>query len=45
MIAQQLSFDWPNGVALGPDDFFVSTANATAFGMVTDPAAGHCANW
>lgn len=37
MIAQQLSFDWPNGVALGPDDFFVSTANATAFGMVTDP--------
>ena len=38
MIAQQLSFDWPNGVALGPDDFFVSTANATAFGMVTDPA-------
>ncbi|EAQ07071.1 DnaA ATPase domain-containing protein [Yoonia vestfoldensis] len=38
MIARQLSFDWPNGVALGPDDFFVSTANATAFGMVTDPA-------
>ncbi|ARU01429.1 chromosomal replication initiator DnaA [Yoonia vestfoldensis] len=36
-MAQQLSFDWPNGVALGPDDFFVSTANATAFGMVTDP--------
>jgi chromosomal replication initiation ATPase DnaA len=36
MIARQLSFDWPNGVALGPDDFFVSTANATAFGMVTD---------
>lgn len=38
MTAQQLSFDWPNGVALGPDDFFVSSANATAFGMVTDPA-------
>ncbi len=37
MMARQLSFDWPNGVALGPDDFFVSTANATAFGMVTDP--------
>jgi chromosomal replication initiation ATPase DnaA len=38
MTPQQLSFDWPNGVALGPDDFFVSAANATAFGMVTDPA-------
>jgi chromosomal replication initiation ATPase DnaA len=38
MMARQLRFDWPNGVALGPEDFFVSTANATAFGMVTDPA-------
>jgi chromosomal replication initiation ATPase DnaA len=37
-MAGQLSFDWPMGVALGPDDFFVSTANASAFGMVNDPA-------
>ena len=37
MTARQLSFDWPKGVALGPDDFFVSAANATAFGMISDP--------
>lgn len=31
----QLSFDLPMQVALGPDDFFVSTANAQAYAMVT----------
>ena len=36
-MADQLSFDWPTGVALGPDDFFVSDANAQAFAMVTAP--------
>ena len=33
----QLVFDWPTGVALGPDDFFVSDANAKAFAMVQAP--------
>ncbi|MFG5381821.1 chromosomal replication initiator DnaA [Yoonia sp. R2-816] len=33
----QLSFDWPTGVALGPDDFFVSEANAQAFAMLEAP--------
>lgn len=33
----QLSFDWPTGVALGPDDFFVSEANAQAFAMLNAP--------
>jgi chromosomal replication initiation ATPase DnaA len=33
----QLAFDWPTGVARGPDDFFVSQANAQAFAMVTTP--------
>lgn len=37
-MADQLSFDWPTGVALGPDDFFVSEANAQAYAMLTDPA-------
>lgn len=37
-MADQLSFDWPTGVALGPDDFFVSQANAQAYAMLTDPA-------
>ncbi len=36
MNPRQLSFDLPSQVALGPDDFFVSTANAPAFAMVTD---------
>lgn len=36
-MADQLAFDWPTGVALGPDDFFVSQANAQAFAMVTAP--------
>ncbi len=33
----QLAFDWPTGVALGPDDFFVSQANAKAFTMLAAP--------
>ncbi|WP_375255366.1 chromosomal replication initiator DnaA [Yoonia sp.] len=33
-MADQLAFDWPTGVALGPDDFFVSEANAQAFAIV-----------
>ncbi len=36
-MADQLSFDWPTGVALGPDDFFVSQANAQAFAMLSAP--------
>jgi chromosomal replication initiation ATPase DnaA len=36
-MADQLAFDWPSGVARGPDDFFVSAANAQAFAMVTAP--------
>ena len=35
----QLAFDWPTGVALGPDDFFVSEANAQAFAMLATPEA------
>jgi len=35
-MAQQLSFEWPNGVALGPEDFFVSAANEAAFDTVTN---------
>jgi hypothetical protein len=33
-MANQLAFDWPAGVALGPNDFFVSQANAQAFAML-----------
>lgn len=36
-MADQLSFDWPTGVALGPDDFFVSQANTQAFAMLNAP--------
>ena len=36
-MADQLAFDWPTGVALGPDDFFVSQANAQAFAMLSAP--------
>ncbi|MEJ8560080.1 DnaA/Hda family protein [Yoonia sp. GPGPB17] len=36
-MSDQLAFDWPTGVALGPDDFFVSTANAQAFAMLRTP--------
>ncbi len=34
---EQLIFDWPTGVALGPADFFVSAANASAFAMIETP--------
>ncbi len=34
---EQLIFDWPTGVALGPADFFVSAANAQAFAMIETP--------
>ncbi|WP_341368829.1 DnaA ATPase domain-containing protein [Yoonia sp. BS5-3] len=33
----QLSFDWPTGVALGPEDFFVSEANEQAYAMINAP--------
>jgi chromosomal replication initiation ATPase DnaA len=36
-MTDQLAFDWPTGVALGPDDFFVSGANAQAYAMIADP--------
>ncbi len=36
-MADQLAFDWPTGVAWGPDDFFVSEANAKAFAMIEAP--------
>ena len=36
-MADQLSFDWPSGVALGPEDFFVSPANAQAFALLSTP--------
>ena len=36
-MTNQLSFDWPVGVALGPDDFFVSQANAQAYAMMRSP--------
>lgn len=36
-MANQLAFDWPTGIALGPDDFFVSMANAQAFAMLNAP--------
>ena len=36
-MSQQLAFDLPPQVAWGPDDFFVSKANAQAYAMVTNP--------
>lgn len=36
-MADQLVFDWPTGVALGPDDFFVSEANAKAASLLASP--------
>lgn len=36
-MARQLAFDFPAGVALGPDDFFVSNANRVAFAMLGNP--------
>lgn len=35
-MVRQLSFDLPQQVSLGPDDFFVSSANEQAFAMVSD---------
>lgn len=37
-MAEQLHFDLPLHVALGPDDYFVSEANREAFAMVTGEA-------
>lgn len=34
---RQLAFRWPVRVALGPDDYFVSSANEDAWRMVTAP--------
>lgn len=34
---QQLAFDLPANVSLGPDDFFVSVANAKAYVMIMAP--------
>ncbi|MEJ6397688.1 chromosomal replication initiator DnaA [Yoonia sp. 208BN28-4] len=34
---RQLAFDFPPGIALGPDDFFVSEANRLAFAMLRTP--------
>ena len=34
---QQLTFDWPNGVALGADDFYISQPNAQAYAMLNAP--------
>ncbi len=39
-MAEQLTFEWPMGVALGAADFFVSAANAQAYVMLQAPA-----NW
>lgn len=36
-MAEQLSFEWPVRVALGPEDYFVSEANAAAHAMVSRP--------
>lgn len=38
-MAEQLTFDWPNGVALGAEDFFVSDTNSNAYSMVQTPDA------
>lgn len=35
---EQLSFDWPTRVSMGPETFFVSDANAEAYALVTAPA-------
>ena len=37
-MARQLTFDWPTGVALGAEDFFVADANRTAYDMLAEPA-------
>ncbi|WP_386683241.1 chromosomal replication initiator DnaA [Loktanella sp. R86503] len=33
----QLTFDWPTGVALGAEDFFVTDANRAAYTMIAAP--------
>ena len=38
-MAHQLTFDWPVGVALGDEDFFVAAPNREAYAMVGAPAA------
>lgn len=38
-MTEQLAFVWPRGVALGPEDFFVSPANAQAYAMASAPEA------
>ena len=37
-MSTQMTFDWPVGVSLGAEDFFVSDANAQAYAMVQTPA-------
>jgi chromosomal replication initiation ATPase DnaA len=36
-MAMQLTFDWPTGVALGAEDFFVTDANRAAYTMIAAP--------
>lgn len=36
-MAEQLNFEWPTRVALGPDDYFVSDANVHAYAMLKAP--------
>lgn len=36
-MAEQLAFEWPVRVALGPEDYFVSEANAAAHATVSRP--------
>ena len=36
-MAEQLIFDWPTGVALGDEDFFVAGPNAQAYAMIANP--------
>ncbi|MCF7699692.1 chromosomal replication initiator DnaA [Loktanella sp. M215] len=38
-MARQLTFDWPVGVALGAEDFFVAEPNRDAYAMIGAPAA------
>lgn len=38
-MAEQLTFDWPTGVALGAEDFFVAPPNAVAYAMATAPVS------
>ncbi len=38
-MARQLIFDWPTGVALGAEDFFVADPNRDAYAMIATPGA------